>query len=159
MTPRYSGILLGPAAILTAALAGLLLGGPAVAIAQSDEPATAPGGGEVLTFQPYSAAVLRTLDKVTARTSTMVAPVGETFRLGTLDVTVDACRKTPPEERPEAAAFLNVVDRPPDHDEQQVFSGWMFASSPGLSALEHPIYDVWVVDCKTADSASSSEGK
>ena len=65
-----------------------------------------------------------------------------------------ACRKTPPEEAPESASFLEIDD---DVGNERVFSGWMFASSPGVSALEHPVYDVWVLDCVNGslDPASS----
>lgn len=112
-----------------------------------------------LTFQAHSTAVLRTLDKVTARTATVAVPVGASHRFGTLSVTVQACQQTPPEEQPEAAAFLEIVDSPPERMAEMVFSGWMFASSPALSALQHPIYDVWVIGCKTAASASSAVGE
>ena len=84
-------------------------------------------------------------------------PVGGTGAFGSLLVTVRDCRKTPPTEEPESAAFLEIDDDPPDAEATRVFSGWMFASSPGLSALEHPVYDVWLLDCSTA-SSSSEEG-
>ena len=66
------------------------------------------------------------------------------------------CHKTPPEEPPESAAFLEIVDVRPDSPEVLLFSGWMFASSPAISALEHPVYDVWVVDCITDEAADQS---
>ena len=93
-------------------------------------------------------AVLQGLDKTTARISTFEAPVDETVRFGSLEVVARRCHKTPPEEPPEAAAFLEIVDQRPDTDAVKVFTGWMFASSPALSAMEHPVYDVWVIDCK-----------
>ncbi|WP_236262466.1 DUF2155 domain-containing protein [Caenispirillum salinarum] len=92
-------------------------------------------------------AVLQWLDKVTARVSTIEAPVGETVRIGTLEILVRACRYRPPEETPEEAAFLDITESKPGAPSQEVFRGWMFASSPALSAMEHPIYDVWVLDC------------
>lgn len=95
----------------------------------------------------YPVAVLRTLDKVTARVSTVHAPVGETIRLGTMEITTNVCDKRPPEEPPESAAFLQIVERRPGQAATVVFEGWMFASSPGLSPLEHPVYDLWVLDC------------
>jgi hypothetical protein len=68
---------------------------------------------------------------------------------------VRACRKRPPEDPPEAAAFLEIRDlRKPDAP-SVVFSGWMFASTPALSAMEHPIYDVWVLDCKNASKSAA----
>src|SRR3546814_9274341 len=66
-----------------------------------------------------------------------------------------SCDKKPPEEPPESTAFLEIVDVRPDAPTVELFTGWMFASSPAISALEHPVYDVWVVDCKKASSSSS----
>ena len=96
------------------------------------------------------AAVLRGLDKVTARISTFEAPVGQEVRFGTLRILARTCRTRPPEETPETTAFLEIADQRPGDLPKPVFSGWMFASSPALSALEHPIYDVWVIACKTS---------
>jgi hypothetical protein len=98
------------------------------------------------TFEPYDTAVLGGMDKVTARVSQFEVKVGETAEFGTLEVTPRTCQKTPPEEAPESAAFLEIDDVR-DDAQVRVFSGWMFASSPGVSALEHPVYDVWVLDC------------
>lgn len=98
----------------------------------------------------YPVAVLRALDKVTARVSTLYAPVGETIRFGTLEITTDVCDKRPPEEPPELAAFLQIVEKRSGQPSSDVFQGWMFASSPGLSPLEHPVYDLWVLDCITS---------
>lgn len=104
-----------------------------------------------------TAAVLRGLDKVTARTTILQAPVGEAVRFGTLVITARVCDKRPPEETPESAAYLEIIDERPGQPAREVFHGWMFASSPGLSALQHPVYDVWVLDCEvSADSAPSS---
>ena len=95
-------------------------------------------------------AVLQGLDKITARISTFEAPVDEAARFGSLEIVVRHCHKTPPEEPPEAAAFLEIVDVRPDSPATALFTGWMFASSPAVSALEHPVYDVWVIDCRAA---------
>lgn len=102
--------------------------------------------------------VMQGLDKITARTSTFEAPVGETVSFGTLRITPRFCERTPPEEPPERTAFLKIVDQRPDQAAVEVFSGWMFASSPALSALEHPVYDVWVVDCTVTQTAASEDG-
>ena len=59
-----------------------------------------------------------------------------------------ACDKRPPEETPESASFLEIYEQREGQSPVQIFAGWMFASSPGLNALEHPVYDVWVLDCK-----------
>jgi hypothetical protein len=93
-------------------------------------------------------AVLQGLDKITARISTFEAPVNQAAQFGSLEITVRRCDKTPPEEPPESAAFMEIVDNRPDSPSVLLFSGWMFASSPAVSALEHPVYDVWVIDCK-----------
>jgi hypothetical protein len=107
--------------------------------------------------QPPSAAgaMLQGLDKVTARISTFPVSTDEEVRFGTLSIRVRACHKTPPTEPPESTAFLEITDIRPGDEPVQLFSGWMFASSPALSALEHPVYDVWVVDCMNASNSSS----
>lgn len=102
-------------------------------------------------------AVLGGLDKVTARVVTIDAPVGQPVHFGTLEIVVRACRKHPPEEDPESAAFLDVWDLRPNQPAKSVFRGWMFASSPALSAMEHPIYDLWVLDCR-ADAGRKAPG-
>jgi hypothetical protein len=105
------------------------------------------------TSEPGTIAVLRGLDKVTARTRDFEAPVGETVAFGALDVTVRYCRRRPPEEPPEVFTFMEVNDRRTDGfgaetEGERIFSGWMFASNPALNPLEHPVYDVWVIDCR-----------
>ena len=96
---------------------------------------------------PMDTVLLQGLDKITARVSTIKVPVGQTVTFGALQITARACDKHPPEETPEAAAFLEVVEVKPDEKPVLQFSGWMFASSPALSALEHPVYDLVVLDC------------
>lgn len=93
-------------------------------------------------------AVLQGLDKITARVSTIEAPVGQEVRFGTLDITVKRCHKRPPEETPETTAYLEIRERRIGEQPVGLFSGWMFASSPAVSSMEHPVYDVWVIDCK-----------
>lgn len=109
-------------------------------------------------FENYSIAVLQGLDKPNARVQRFEVAVGRVSSFGPLDIKVRACRKAPPEETPEAAAFLEIDDtRQKDTEGGQLFRGWMFASSPALSALEHPVYDVWVLDCKNPQARPSSE--
>lgn len=96
---------------------------------------------------PHQTVVLQTLDKVTARTGLIEAPIGEEMRLGTLGITARTCLETPPTEPPESAAFLEIRALEPGKPPEPLFTGWMFASTPALSALEHPVYDVWVLDC------------
>ena len=104
---------------------------------------------------PYQIAVLQALDKVSARVSVLEVPVGKMVTFGTLEITARACDKRPPEETPESAAFLEIVEKRPGEAPATPFIGWMFASSPALSAMEHPVYDVWVLDCKNASSSAS----
>ena len=98
----------------------------------------------------FDIAVLQGLDKVTARVSTFNASIGAIIKFGTLEIVVRKCDKRPPEETPESAAFIDVWDVRPDEVIVSVFRGWMFASSPALAAMEHPVYDVWVLDCKNS---------
>ncbi len=112
-------------------------------------------------------AILQGLDKTTARISTIEAPLDRSVRFGALVVTARACLKRPPEEPPETAAFLEIDEIRPGGtsvNTTRVFNGWMFKSSPALSALENPVYDVGVLDCKEASgspaaSAGSSKTK
>jgi hypothetical protein len=97
---------------------------------------------------PYEIAILQGLDKVTARVLTIEAPVGKTVSFGTLEIIVRTCDKRPPEETPESTIFLDIWEVFNGEPAQSLFRGWMFASSPALSAMEHPVYDVWVLDCK-----------
>jgi hypothetical protein len=98
--------------------------------------------------EPYDTAILQGLNKVTARVLTIEARLGDTKKIGSLEIIVRTCDKRPPEETPESAAFLDVWEVRPGEPASNIFRGWMFASSPALSALEHPVYDVWVLDCK-----------
>jgi len=100
------------------------------------------------TYLQTDTTVLRWLDKVTGRVSTLEAWVGDTVSIGTLSIEVQTCMTRPPEETPESAAFLKIWDRRASQAPTEVFSGWMFASSPALSAMDHAVYDVWVLDCE-----------
>ena len=102
---------------------------------------------------PYDVSVLQGLDKVTGRVSTIEAPVGDTVRFGALEIIARTCDKRPPEETPESTAFLDIWEIRPGEAAVSLFRGWMFASSPALSAMEHPVYDVWLLDCNTPSSA------
>ncbi len=101
-------------------------------------------------------ALLQGLDKVTARVSTFEAPQDKIVRFGTLEVVVRTCSKAPPEEPPESTAFIEIYNVRLGEEPVRVFSGWMFASSPALSAMEHPVYDIWIVDCINDSSSASS---
>jgi hypothetical protein len=118
--------------------------------------ALALGSSGAALAAPMQIVVLGGLDKVTAHVSTFEVAVGKTVTFGALQITARACDKHPPEETPESAAFLEVVEARPGETPHQLFSGWMFASSPALSAMDNPIYDLWVLDCRNPVSASGA---
>ncbi len=99
--------------------------------------------------------VLAALDKITTQLSTIEIRRDETVHFGTLEITLRHCRSNPPEETPESVAFLEIVDIGHNNQVKKIFSGWMFASSPALSPLEHPVYDVWVKSCKIRSGPES----
>ena len=104
-------------------------------------------------FKPI--AILHGLDKVTARTERLQATIKQKIYFGTLTIKVRTCYKNPPTENPESAVFVEITYNVIGQGNSLVFNGWMFSSSPALSALEHPIYDVWVVDCIKLSSSSN----
>lgn len=95
--------------------------------------------------------VLQGLDKVTARVQKFEVEIGQTVTFGTLQITIRACDRTPPTEPPESSAFLDIYEARQGEARVDLFHGWMFASSPALNALEHPVYDVWVLECKVSE--------
>ena len=99
--------------------------------------------------------VLRALDKITARITEFELEIGEELRFGTLSLVARYCRTRPPIEPPETFAFLEIDDLKRGDQKERVFEGWMVASSPALNALEHPVYDVWVINCKTVEPSTS----
>jgi hypothetical protein len=92
-------------------------------------------------------AVFAGLDKITGRTISFDAGIGETVQFGALQVTARACYTRPPTEATNTDAFVEVDEVTLQGEIRRIFTGWMFASSPGLHAVEHPIYDVWLTDC------------
>jgi hypothetical protein len=98
-------------------------------------------------------AVIRGLDKITGHASDYTITVGRSARIGSLEVIARACDKSAPEETPEVRIYVEVFDTPPvregeEAERREIFHGWLFASSPGLSAVDHPTYDIWAVDCR-----------
>jgi hypothetical protein len=92
-------------------------------------------------------AVFATLDKVTARISKLEVPLNKPVVFGSLKVTPRACYSRPPTEPPKTTSFVEVEETQLDGQVKKLFSGWMFAESPGLNAVEHPVFDVWLTDC------------
>ena len=108
----------------------------------------------------YDVAVIQALDKVTAESLRFEAAVGHPVRYKTLIFTVRACERSAPDEPSEdSAAFVEVLSQPraepgrPVLPPKQAYKGWMYASSPGLNPLEHPVYDAWLITCRTASPA------
>lgn len=95
--------------------------------------------------------VLRALDKITARITEIELGVNEEMRFGTLAIRARYCRTRPPIETPETFAYLEIDDLNRAGERERVFEGWMVASSPALNALEHAVYDVWVINCKIVE--------
>ena len=133
-----------------------------LALALIGGPALAQGNSSVVAKQRLSlndavpgkdgikrALVLRGLDKITGRPTNIFAPIGVPVDFASLTITAHYCYSTPPSEPPETTAFVQIADHRPDQPAKQVFSGWMHASSPSLNGLQHPLYDVWVISCKT----------
>ncbi len=99
-------------------------------------------------------AVIRGLDKVTGHAEDYTLSLGRTSRIGSLEVVARACSKSAPEETPEVRIYVEVFDHPParegeEAERREIFHGWLFASSPGLSAVDHPTYDIWAIDCRS----------
>jgi hypothetical protein len=102
-------------------------------------------------------AVFAGLDKITGRTFSFDAAIGETVRFGALEVTPRACYTRPPTEATNTDAFVEVDEVTLTREIKRIFTGWMFASSPGLHAVEHPIYDVWLTDCAAPIQSALAE--
>ncbi len=102
---------------------------------------------------PNGAAIFSGLDKITGRIITFDVAIDETVQFGALQVTPRACFTRPPTETPNTDSFLEVDEITLQGEVRRIFTGWMFASSPGLHAVEHSIYDVWLVDCKNPKPA------
>lgn len=99
-------------------------------------------------------AVVRGLDKITGQARDYTIQVGRSARIGSLEVIARACDRSAPEETPEVRIYVEVYDTPPvregeESERREIWHGWLFASSPGLSALDHPTYDIWAVDCRS----------
>ena len=95
-----------------------------------------------------STAVFSGLDKITGRIISFEAALGETVQFGSLKVTSRTCLTRPPTEAPQTDTFVEVDEVSAGKDDKRIFSGWMYAASPGLHGIEHPIYDIWLTDCK-----------
>lgn len=100
--------------------------------------------------------LLRGLDKITARVSDLEVTLGKAVKFGNLEITARFCQKSAPEDPPESVAFLEITEHKPGETPVPVFAGWMFSSSPTISAMEHPVYDIWVKECRGEPLRESS---
>lgn len=98
-------------------------------------------------------AQMQAMDKITGRVSMIDVPVGGEVKFGTFSVVVRACITRTEDEIPENSAFVDVTDKSFDKEEFNIFKGWMFSSSPAVNAVEHPIYDVWLIKCYAGEPA------
>jgi hypothetical protein len=138
-----------------------LVGGAAVAQTPPPVAQAATTGNPSLRALPdgpgQPMAELQGLDKVTARTQRFYAPVGKTTQFGTLAITVGDCLVNTPDAPPDSVAYITIVDHKPGQPEAKLFAGWMFASTPSISALDDGVYDVRVLSCtRTQGSAAPS---
>ena len=99
---------------------------------------------------------LQGLNKVTAKVSQLEAPVGTIMRFGNLEIVARECWTAPPDKRPEHAALLEITENVPGEAPKRVSAGWMFASSPAISALEHAVYDITVLECQNAQAEAEA---
>ncbi len=120
---------------------------------------TAPQPGDEVVVEPppqriaNPTAVFSGLDKITGRIISFDVAINETVQFGALQVTPRVCYSRPPTETPNTDAFVEVDEVTLSGEIKRIFNGWMFAASPGLHAVEHPIYDVWLTACKGAQPA------
>ncbi|MCX2722822.1 DUF2155 domain-containing protein [Roseibium salinum] len=102
-------------------------------------------------------AVFSGLDKITGRIISFDVYIGETVQFGALQVTPRVCHTRPQTETPLTTGFVQVDEITLSNEVRRIFSGWMYAASPGLHAVEHPVYDIWLTDCKLASSVPPPE--
>lgn len=102
-------------------------------------------------------AVFAALDKVTGRISQLEIPIDEVVQFGSLKVIPRVCHTRAPTKPPKTTGFVEVMEIELEGDEKRIFSGWMFAESPGLNAVEHPVFDVWLTGCRGGSQAAAGE--
>lgn len=102
-------------------------------------------------------AIFAALDKVTGRISPLEIPIGVSVKFGALTVTPRVCNTRLPTEPPLTSAFVEIDETKLTGEKLRIFTGWMFAHSPGLHAVEHPVFDVWLTNCKTDEVGQSTD--
>lgn len=104
-------------------------------------------------------AVFAALDKVTARISKLEVPLNQTVEFGSLKVTPRICYTRPATEQPQTTSFVEVDERELEGAQKRIFTGWMFAESPGLNAVEHPVFDIWLTGCNQPKGGAQAAAK
>ena len=130
---------------------------PGIAFQMDSPPSTshqdASKDPEALThFVKAQRVSLMALDKVTTSVIELEGVVGQTLQFGTLEITLKAAYRTPMDEVHESAVYLVIRDAPRSKESREIFSGWMFASSPALSPFAHAVYDIWVKECHLSET-------
>jgi hypothetical protein len=147
-----------PLLVAAAMIAGLGAAAAQTPPASSPPPPTSPPQNSTLRAMPDGpgkrVVELQGLDKVTARSRRFMAPVGEVTKFGTLEITVGDCLVNTPDAPPESAAYLTIVDDKSGQAPEKLFVGWMFASAPSLSVLDHAVYDIRVLACTTTQGST-----
>jgi hypothetical protein len=134
-----NGVLGYAASIVVALLCAMVSAGPAAA----DKIA-------------HPKAVFSGLDKITGRIISFEVATNETVQFGSLQITERACYTRPATEAPQTITFAQVDEVDAKKQYKRIFSGWMFAASPGLNGIEHPVYDIWLTDCKGGTTVTKS---
>lgn len=104
-------------------------------------------------------AVFSGIDKITGRITNFDVYIGETVQFGALQVTPRVCYSRDDTEAQQVTTFVEVDEITLDRKIRRIFTGWMFADSPGLNAVEHPVYDVWLIECKAKSDVPPPEGE
>jgi len=135
-----------------AAVLGMMLGAQTFEAIAKDAPTASQelDGRNGSDAETPNTLILRGLDKISGHATDIVAQIGRPVTFATLTIIARYCYSTPPSEPPQTVAFLQINEYQPEQGLKRVFSGWMYASNPGLNGMDHPLYDVWVVSCKSS---------
>ncbi|MEZ5841702.1 MAG: DUF2155 domain-containing protein [Hyphomicrobiales bacterium] len=120
--------------------------------------AFAAGGAEAEKIE-NPVAVFSGLDKITGRIISFDVYINETVQFGALQVTPRVCYTRPATEAPQTDAFVEVDEITLNREVMRIFTGWMYSASPGLHAVEHPVYDIWLIDCKQNSNVAPPENR
>ena len=102
-----------------------------------------------------NSALMQAMDKVTGRVNKITVPVNTKVTYGDFSLVLRSCKKRPAEETPENFAFVDVTDKSFGSEEYNIFRGWILSSAPGINAIEHPIYDIWLLECIDSENADA----